>query len=61
MRILSTDSCLLIIDFQEKLVPHMQDTKDLIERTRILIQGTQILNIPKIVTQQYTKGLGLTV
>ena len=61
MRILKNDCVALMIDFQERLMPHMQGTDLLLEKTKILIQGLQVLEVPVIVTEQYTKGLGFTV
>jgi len=61
MRILKEESAALVIDFQERLVPAMAESDMLIENCRKLINGLQELNVPLIVTQQYTKGLGETV
>lgn len=61
MRILKEDTLALIIDFQEKLVPVIHQNEVLLRNTEILIKGLQTLGIPMIVTQQYTKGIGMTV
>ena len=61
MKITSEHSIGLVIDFQEKLVSHMYESQQIIMNTGILLQGLQILEIPLIATQQYTKGLGSTV
>jgi nicotinamidase-related amidase len=61
MRIQADESLGVIIDVQEKLFPHMYEKENLIRRISILIQGLQILDIPTIVTEQYTRGLGYTV
>ena len=61
MRIKSEDTMALIIDFQERLVPVMDRKEELIHNTGILIKGLRALNIPMLVTQQYTKGIGATV
>lgn len=61
MRITAEDTMALIIDFQEKLVPVIDRNEELIHNTTILIKGLQALQIPMIVTQQYTKGIGMTV
>ena len=55
------DAVLAAIDFQTKLMPAMADAGTLEETAVKLIKGLKILNIPAIVTQQYTKGLGPTV
>ncbi|MEI8114280.1 MAG: hydrolase [Bacteroidia bacterium] len=61
MRILKQHTIGLVIDIQERLVPLMEESEQLIENCSKLIQGLQILGLPILVTQQYTKGLGDTV
>jgi len=61
MKITADHSIALIIDFQEKLVPHMHEEQEMIKKTEILIQGLKVLEIPVIATQQYSKGLGSTI
>lgn len=54
------DSLLLIVDVQERLV-QMLDKSIIVNRTATLAKAANILEIPTIATQQYSKGLGLTV
>lgn len=61
MRILAEDTLALIIDFQERLLPVIDRKEQLIHNAGILVKGLNTLNIPMIVTQQYTKGIGMTV
>ncbi len=61
MRILREDSICLVIDIQERLVPAMEESEVFVENSKKLIQGLQILGLPLLVTQQYTKGLGETI
>ncbi|HEY3369917.1 MAG TPA: hydrolase [Prolixibacteraceae bacterium] len=61
MRILKENTIGLVVDIQERLVPVMEESEQLIENCSKLIQGLQILGLPILVTQQYTKGLGETV
>lgn len=61
MRILKEDSAALIIDIQERLFPVMSESEKLLENCLKLIDGLQVLSVPLIVTQQYTKGLGPTI
>ncbi len=61
MRIHRDNAIGVIIDIQEKLVPHMHEKNDVVRNTNILIQGLKLLNIPILVTEQYKKGLGKTV
>lgn len=54
------NSLLLIIDVQEKLVNAL-DKSIVVTRTATLAKAAKILGVPVIATQQYPKGLGLTV
>ena len=54
------DSLLLIIDVQEKLVASL-DKDIVVKRVATLANTAKIMNIPLLVTQQYSKGLGQTV
>ena len=60
MRIEREHTAALIVDFQERLVPAIADHEALMERVRILLRGLKALEIPMTVTQQYTKGLGMS-
>jgi len=61
MRILKHQSTGLIIDIQERLFPHIHDSSVVAHHTAILIKGFRALDIPILLTQQYTKGLGDTI
>ena len=61
MRIERENTVALVIDYQEKLVPVMDEKERLIQNSSILLAGLKYLGVPMIVTQQYTKGLGITV
>jgi nicotinamidase-related amidase len=61
MRILRENSIGLVIDIQERLVPVMEENEQFVENCSKLIQGLQILGLPILLTQQYTKGLGETI
>jgi len=56
-----TESRLLIVDVQEKLVPMIANYERMIGNCRRLIQGAKILDVPVFATEQYPKGLGHTV
>ena len=56
-----SDSRLLIIDVQEKLLPLIPVADRLIENCRRLIEGAKILGVPVDATEQYPKGLGKTM
>lgn len=61
MRIEREHTAALIVDFQERLVPAIADHEELMRRVQILLKGLKALEIPMVVTQQYTKGLGMSV
>ena len=61
MRILKEQTAGLIIDIQERLFPHIHRQEKTAGNTRILIEGLKALDIPVLLTQQYTKGLGETI
>lgn len=54
-------SRLLIVDVQQKLIPHIPVAESLIANCRKLIRGAQTLGVPCTVTEQYPGGLGTTV
>jgi nicotinamidase-related amidase len=57
----STDTLLVIVDIQEKLVRAMHAREDLVIRAQQLVQGARALNLPILCTEQNPKGLGATV
>lgn len=61
MRIMKENTMALMIDFQEKLVPAINDKDSIVESAVKLLSGLKVLGCPVIFTQQYTKGLGMTV
>jgi hypothetical protein len=61
MRIPQEQSVGLVVDVQSRLFPYMYDAYGFQQNLRTLIAGLQILDLPLLVTQQYTKGLGETV
>lgn len=61
MLIRPTDSALIVIDMQERLVPAMQAPARTIRNTRRLIAAAREMKVPVLLTEQYPKGLGHTV
>ena len=61
MRIERESAVALVIDYQEKLVPVMERRYKLIQNSSVLLAGLNVLGIPMVITQQYTRGLGTTV
>lgn len=55
------DSCLVLIDVQEKLTPHVQNFTPLIERCDWLLKLARELQVATVITEQYPSGLGSTV
>lgn len=59
---LSRDSvALLVIDVQEKLFPHVENSCYVMQKIQQAVQGFQILKLPIFVSEQYPQGLGHTV
>lgn len=61
MLIRPSDSCLIVIDMQERLVPAMQAPARTIKNAKLLISVARELDVPVLLTEQYPKGLGRTV
>lgn len=61
MRILKEETIGLVIDIQERLLPHIAANSELIKNTEILIRGLKVLELPLLVTEQYRRGLGPTL
>ncbi|WP_028389570.1 hydrolase [Legionella fairfieldensis] len=55
------NSCLLLIDVQEKLAPLVQQADNLMSRCQWLIRLAKDLDVPLLISEQYPSGLGLTV
>lgn len=54
-------SCLLVVDFQERLMPAIHDAERIVAHGTWLIQIAQRLAVPALASEQYPKGLGHTV
>ncbi len=61
MRIVKEHTVALVVDIQERLFPAMAEREEFLDNTVRLIRGLQLLGIPLVVTQQYTRGLGDTI
>lgn len=55
------DTCLVIIDIQEKLLPVMAEPERVVKNAAVLIQIAQTLGIPILWCQQVPRALGTTV
>ncbi len=54
------DTCLIVIDIQEKLLAVVQNPDQVVKNTSVLIQVSKSLNIPILWCQQVPKALGAT-
>lgn len=54
-------SLLLVIDVQERLAPLVDDSQRVVWNIRRLMQGSALLEVPTMVSEQYPQGLGPTV
>jgi nicotinamidase-related amidase len=48
----------ILVDIQEKFIPAMSNIDETIANANILVETSEILEIPLVVTEQYPKGLG---
>ena len=55
------NTCLVLIDIQEKLLPVMNDPEQVVKNTSVLIQAAKSLDVPILWCQQVPKALGQTV
>ncbi len=61
MRIDKNHTAAVVVDFQEKLMPVMEEQKALENNVIRLLNGLETLGVKMVVTQQYTRGLGETI
>lgn len=54
-------SALLIIDFQTRLMPAVEDGSAVVANARRLLDGAQLLGVPTLFTEQNAEGLGVTL
>jgi nicotinamidase-related amidase len=61
-RPLEADQCaLIVIDIQQKLLPPIFQKEQLVRNAQLLIRAAGILEMPALVSTQYSQGLGDTV
>ena len=60
MRLNRSDTVLLVIDVQEKLMPVIDGSEAVLRNVERLVRGCHLLGVPAILTEQYVKGLGPT-
>jgi nicotinamidase-related amidase len=54
-------SCLLMIDFQSRLMPVIEDSATVLANARRLIGAAELLQLPVLFAEQNAEGLGATV
>lgn len=54
------DTVLVVVDWQERLLPAMHDGEKALAAACTLAAGMRLLEVPALVTEQYPKGLGHT-
>lgn len=52
---------LVVVDFQDKLVPVIFEKERAVSNSILLIRAARALSIPTVLTTQYRKGLGATL
>ena len=55
------NSCLLVVDLQERLLPAIHQADKILANCAWLIRIAQRLRVPVLASEQYPQGLGLTV
>lgn len=53
-------SLLVVIDVQERYLPHLHESERVVEATRRLIEGAKLVGVPILHTEQYPQGIGPT-
>mgnify|MGYP003310567801 CR=1 FL=1 len=61
MKLIAEETVLLVIDVQEKIFSAMHEKEKTKQNICRLIEGSKILNIPVVWTEQYPNGLGRTL
>lgn len=57
----ANQSCVLLVDVQEKLISYVYEYQRLLENCQWVIHVAQALGVPVLASEQYPQGLGLTV
>ncbi|KXK17350.1 MAG: hydrolase [Saprospiraceae bacterium] len=56
-----SETMLMVIDVQERLMPVIHDSHRVTHNINTLIRGAAILGVDTLITEQYPKGLGNTI
>jgi nicotinamidase-related amidase len=60
LRLTPSNSMLLVVDVQEKLLAKIPAARQLVRNIAFLVDAAKLLNVTVIATEQYPKGLGET-
>lgn len=55
------NALLVVVDVQERLLPHIRKNEELAAAVAKMIRGCRVLGVPVLVTEQYPEGLGPTI
>lgn len=55
------NTCLLLVDVQARLTPHIHESRHLLAAAQRMLRAADILGLPILITEQYPQGLGETV
>ena len=61
MRIRKSESILLVIDLQDRLLPAVEGGEAVLASTATLVDVAHLVEVPVVATEQYPRGLGPTV
>tara|TARA_R110000787_G_scaffold26568_2_gene74220 strand:+ start:238 stop:780 length:543 start_codon:yes stop_codon:yes gene_type:complete len=61
MLITAENSCLMIVDVQQRLLSAMDAPRQVVSGCTLMMKAAGVLNLPIVVTEQYPEGLGRTV
>jgi len=56
-----TNTMAIVVDIQERILPAMHNHELLADKANRLMTGLKLLDVPILITQQYTKGLGMSM
>jgi nicotinamidase-related amidase len=60
-RLLAPETSLVVVDVQEKLLPKIPSGDRVVKNIRFLLEVAELVEVQRVATEQYPKGLGPTV
>jgi nicotinamidase-related amidase len=60
-RLIAAETSLVVVDVQEKLLPKIHNAERIVQNIRFLLDVAALVDVQRIATEQYPKGLGPTV